>query len=447
MSSEAGLTEKQLEAQAQLASDCRYNLLVGGARSGKTYLFCRAIALRAMKGPESRHLIARFRFNHVKASIWNDTFPKVLKTWLPGVEIVSNKAEFFWRFPNGSEVWIGGLDEKERTEKILGQEYATIYLNEASQITWNTVELVKTRLAQVVPGLKQKMYVDCNPPLSSHWTHRLFVDLREPTPPYDPLPDPENYQWTRINPSDNEPNLSPEFLDSLQRLSKRQKDRFWQGLWGSDTENALWTVESIAKCRVREAPDFTRIVVGVDPSGTKGEDEDKRSDEVGIVVVGLGTDGKLYVVEDLTLRAKPSVWGKAVVSAYQRHEADLIVAETNFGGAMVEAVIRGAAAEMQQHVSYRDVKATRGKIVRAEPISGLYDKGDVRHVGSFPALEDQLCNFTTVGYMGDRSPDRADALIWALTELFPGVTKKVPRQGAGHITVQGMASYDPLRWR
>jgi PBSX family phage terminase large subunit len=445
MNSEATLTPKQIEGQKLLASKARYVQFVGGARSGKTFLLCRAIALRAMKSPGSRHLIARLRFNHVKRSIWRDTMPKVLETYLPGVKVKPNKADFFWQFPNGSEIWIGGLDEKERTEKILGQEYVTIYLNEASEISWSSVELVKTRLAQNAEGLRQKMYVDCNPPLSSHWTNRLFVRHTDPQPPYEPLGDPENYVWLRINPRDNEQNLSPEFLESLQNLSPRARARFWDGEWGSETENALWTVESIGKWRVRSYPDLQRVVVGVDPSGTKGTDEDKRSDYIGIVVVGLGTDGKCYVLEDATIKARPSVWGKAVVSAYQRYDADCIVAETNFGGAMVEAVIRAAANEMRTTIAYKEVKASRGKVVRAEPISHLYDKGDIRHVGSFHELEDQMCNFTSLGYMGDRSPDRADALIWALTDLFPGLTKKVRKKGNGGVTLEGINTFDPLR--
>ena len=443
--SEAMLTEKQLEAQKLLASPSRYVLFVGGARSGKTFLMCRAIVLRALKGEGSRHLIARFRFNHVKTSIWNDTMPLVFEKCFPGLKVRSNKAEFYWEFPNGSQIWLGGLDEKQRTEKILGTEYCSVFLNEASEIGWSAVELIKTRLAQNVPGLRQKLYVDCNPPLSSHWTHRLFVEKREPNPPYESIPDPENYSWIRINPSDNAHNLSPEFLDSLQKLSPRARDRFWKGEWGSATENALWTAESIGKHRRREHPDLQRVVIGVDPSGTKGEDDDDRSDHVGIVVCGLGIDGDAYVLEDLTQKTKPSVWGRAIVSAFARHEADVIVGETNFGGAMVEAVIRSAAAEMHQRINYKEVKATRGKVVRAEPISALYDRGKVHHVGSLSEVEDQLCQFTTVGYMGDRSPDRADALIWALSELFPGMTRKVPRQGAGNIVVEGLRHYNPLR--
>lgn len=439
------LTAKQLEANDLLASPARYVLLVGGARSGKTFLLCRALAVRALKGEGGRHGIFRHAFNAVKTSIWHDTFPKMMRLCFPDVPYKANKQDYFWEFPNGSQVWIGGLDEKERTEKVLGQEYVTIYLNEASQIGWTTVETVKTRLAQVVPGLRQKLYVDCNPPLTSHWTYRLFVERRQPDPPFMPLEDPENYKWMRINPSDNEANLSPEFLKDISHMNARARKRFWAGEWGSETENALWTSELIDKHRRQRHPDLQRVVIGVDPSGTKGEEEDERSDQVGIVVVGLGVDGDAYVLEDITAQVKPQLWGQMVVSAYERHEADQVVAEINYGGAMVEEVIRSASSGMRVPVSFRAVTATRGKVVRAEPISTLYERGKVHHVGNFPELEDQLCNFTTVGYMGPRSPDRADALIWALAALFPGMTRKAPRIGQA-VRVEGVSSYHPHRF-
>jgi phage terminase large subunit-like protein len=127
------------------------------------------------------------------------------------------------------------------------------------------------------------------------------------------------------------------------------------------------------------------------------------------------------VLEDCSVKAGPSTWGKFAVQCFQRHHADVVVGEVNFGGSMVEAVIKAAAAEARVHVRFKEVRASRGKAVRAEPISALYEQGKVSHVGHFPALEDQLCAFTTAGFMGDASPDRADALVWALSELFPGV--------------------------
>lgn len=439
--SEHSLTVKQWEAQTILSSPARYCLLVGGARSGKTFLICRALVLRALKGPGSRHGIFRKAFNHVKTSIWHDTMPKVLAKCFPGLPVRQNRQDWFWDFENGSQIWIGGLDEKERTEKILGQEYCSVYCNEASEIVWGSVEMLKTRLAQVIPGLRQKFYADCNPPLTSHWTHRVFVEKRDPETRVR-FDDPENYAWLRINPDDNKENLSPEFLASLEKMSARARKRFWEGQWGSESENALWTLEGFDKQRKRDRPELQRIVIGVDPSGTKGKD-DERSDHVGIVVVGLGVDGHAHVLEDLTAQISPREWGRRIVSAYERHDADLIVAEINFGGAMVGEIIRNAASDMRKPVSFREVTASRGKVVRAEPISALYERGMVHHVGDiFGELEDQLCNFTTMGYMGDRSPDRADALIWALTELFPGMTKKAKPPP---LRFEGVSSYNAQR--
>lgn len=456
------LTLKQHEAIGILTSPARYALLEGGSGSGKTFLICRHVAIRACKAPGSRHLMARLRFRHIKTSIWHNTFPTMMRLCFPGVAYEAKAQDFYYLFPNGSEIWIGGLDDKERTEKMLGNEYATIFCNEISELTaFATIEKLVTRLRQnaIVTDprapdlgrpLTQKMIFDCNPPLKTHWAYRLFHEHRSPEAPFDPLRDPENYRWLRLNPEDNQRNLSPEYLDSLQHLSARQRLRFWAGEWGSANENALWTPELIERSRVQKAPELlTRVIVAVDPSGTKDPAEDNRSDAVGIVVVGLGADGLAYVLEDLTLNARPALWGAAVVDAYQRHEADRIVAETNFGGAMVGEVIRSAAKEKRVRVNFGEVTASRGKVVRAEPISTLY--GDfttgapskVRHVGNFPELEDQLCAFTTMGYMGDRSPDRADALIWALSELFPGMTRKAPKSG---LIVEGVSNYNPLRY-
>jgi len=151
----------------------------------------------------------------------------------------------------------------------------------------------------------------------------------------------------------------------------------------------------------------------VDPSGASGP-EDYRSDEIGIIAAGRGVDDHAYVKADNSLRASPEVWGRIAVDTYNEHEADLIVAERNFGGEMVAAVIRA----VDPHVPVKLVTASRGKVVRAEPVAALYEKDKIHHVGRFPRFEDQLTNFTTAGYVGDKSPDRADAGVWGLTELM-----------------------------
>jgi phage terminase large subunit-like protein len=320
------------------------------------------------------------------------------------------------RFPNGSEIWFGGLDDKERVEKILGQEFATLYLNEASQIPWSSALVARTRLAQVVPGLRQREFIDLNPAGTAHWTYKQFVQKVDPDSRR-PLANPDDFVWAQMNPRDNAANLSPEFIASLENLPERQRRRFLDGAYVSEIDGALWSLETIEASRVTmdEVPDLRRVVVAVDPSGTKGRDE-SRSDDVGLVVAGLGVDGVAYVLADLTCNLPPAGWGRRAVDAYHRYKADRIIYEANFGGDMVRHVL----ATTDPMVPTHEVTASRGKVVRAEPVSALYEKGQVRHAGRFAELEDQLMNFTTAGFVGEKSPDRADALVWALTDLMLG---------------------------
>jgi phage terminase large subunit-like protein len=410
------LTADQEQAQSLLAGPQRHTCLVGGARSGKTTLLVRAIAIRALRAPSSRHAILRFRANAARTSVALDTLPKVFKSCFPGVKLREKRQDGYFLLPNDSELWIGGLDDKERVDKILGREFATIYLCECSEIPYASVLVVLTRLAQVVPYLKQRAYYDLNPVGRGHWTNRLFGEKRDPLS-REPLTNGDDYQRMFLNPEGNRDNLTDEYLQSLTHLPERQRKRFYEGVYIDEVENSLWTYDRLAaiRCDPLDLPQLARVVVAVDPSGARGE-EDKRSDEIGIVVVGLGVDGRAYVLEDLSCRMGPAGWARRAVEAYHRHQADAILGEFNFGGAMVEETIR----TQDPLVRFVEVRASRGKHVRAEPIAALYeDKIDrVRHVGRLPDLEDQLCMFTTAGYSGERSPDRADALIWALSHLM-----------------------------
>jgi len=245
---------------------------------------------------------------------------------------------------------------------------------------------------------------------------------------------PDDYASFQMNPQDNADNLPAGYLDTLAALSPRLRKRFLSGEFADATPNQLFTDENIDKWRVLDGstPDFVRVVVAVDPSGS-GDVDNADNDAIGIAVVALGTDGNAYVLEDCTVKVGPATWGKIATDAYDRHAADVIVGEVNFGGAMVQHTIQTARAR----TPYKAVNASRGKVVRAEPIAALYEQGKVRHVGYFRELEDELSGFSTVGYLGDRSPNRADALIWGLTELFPGVVagkrekKKVEHGYAG----------------
>jgi phage terminase large subunit-like protein len=215
--------------------------------------------------------------------------------------------------------------------------------------------------------------------------------------------------------ADNRAHLAQDFLARVTadyagtRLGRQELD----GELIEEIEGALWTRALIERCRTGEAPDLVRVVIGVDPPAGDGAG----SDACGIVVVGLGRDGVGYVIEDASVQGlAPEGWAAAVVSAARRHDADRVVAEANNGGAMVESVLRAADAGLP----VRRVHASRGKAARAEPVSLLYERGRVRHVGALPALEDELAGFTLDGgYQGPgRSPDRADAAVWALTALL-----------------------------
>jgi phage terminase large subunit-like protein len=191
-----------------------------------------------------------------------------------------------------------------------------------------------------------------------------------------------------------------------------------------DIPGALWSRRSLDEARVRSAPELVRIVVGVDPAASSGE----HANETGIVVAGISGEGRAYVLEDWSLRGTPDEWARKAVAAYRKSYADALIAECNQGGEMVAQVVRSVA-----DVPVKLVRATRGKLVRAEPISALYEQGRVHHVGALPELEDQMIAFTperAADRAGGGSPDRVDALVWALTELFPEITApaEAPRE-------------------
>jgi len=219
---------------------------------------------------------------------------------------------------------------------------------------------------------------------------------------------------TRGTTFDNADNLAPAFLDSIVRryAGTRLGRQELEAELLDDVPGALWSRDAIEAARVAAAPDLSRIVVAIDPAASAGEG----ADETGIVVAGLAHDGQVYVLDDRSGRMSPRAWALKAVAAYKSFAADRIVAEVNNGGDMVEATLRSVESD----APFRALRASRGKAIRAEPVAALYEQGRVHHVGCLPALEDQLCAFTADfdRAASGTSPDRLDALVWAVTDLM-----------------------------
>jgi phage terminase large subunit-like protein len=307
---------------------------------------------------------------------------------------VANRNVLIW--PNGARSLLFSAEEPDR---LRGKQHEKLWCDELA--AWRRPEAWD----QASFGLR----LGDNP-------QAVITTTPRPTPIIKSLLAADTTIVTRGSTYDNLANLADAFTKKV--VSKYEGTRLGQQELHAkvldDIPGALWTHETLEIARRSvKVPDFQRVVVAVDPSGARNADDDA-ADSIGIVVAAKGVDGRAYVLADLTCKLSPAGWGARAVDAYHRFRADRIVGERNFGGAMVEFVVRAA----DNGVSYADVVASRGKVVRAEPISALYEQKRVTHIGDLSDLEEQLSQFGQNGYVGEGSPDRADALVWALTELM-----------------------------
>lgn len=266
---------------------------------------------------------------------------------------------------------------------------------------------------------------------------QIITTTPRPLPLIKSLLTKKNVFVTRGRTADNKDNLAAPFLSQIEerfggtRLGRQELD----GEILDDIPGALWSRSSLDTNRVVEAPvDLERVIVAVDPAASSEEG----SDENGIIAVGLARDAegyaRGYVLADRSLRGTPEEWARTAVNLYREFSADLIVAEKNQGGEMVSSVIRS----VDRAVPIKLVHASRGKHIRAEPISALYEQNRVHHVGRFDELEDQMCTFSVDNLRTSAygSPDRVDALVWGLTELFERITARRRRKDTGEITLK-----------
>ncbi|MDZ4789681.1 MAG: terminase family protein [Hyphomicrobiales bacterium] len=307
-------------------------------------------------------------------------------------EYRSSKRELTW--PNGA---VAQIFSSEDPDSLRGPQFAAAWGDELgkwrhSQETWDMLQF-GLRLGE------RPRQVFTTTPRATPLLKKLLADPR--------------VAISRAKTSANALHLAPSFLEMVteryggSRLGRQELD----GELIEDRADALWRREIFDRHRVNAAPPLTRIVVAVDPPVTSHA----KSDACGIVAAGVCADGCAYVLADATCQGRqPLEWARAALRLYENWQADCLVAEVNQGGDLVGEIFRQIATA----APVKQVRATRGKHVRAEPIAALYEQGRVAHVGAWQELEDQMCDFGPDGLFGGRSPDRLDALVWALTELM-----------------------------
>lgn len=400
-----------------LLKPSRYKGAHGGRGSGKSHFFAELGVETALIKPGFRMVCVR----EVQKSL-KESAKRLLEDKIRSLGVADHFRILDDRIVtpgNGLFLFQGMQDHTAESIKSL-EGFDAAWVEEAQTMSARSLEMLRPTIRS--PGSE----------LWFSWNRRRASD------PVDELlcgaAVPENATVVQANYSDN-PFFPAELEEERQYDKKHRPDRYrhiWEGDYEPTALGAIWNRQMFQEHRRDEAPDMERVVVAVDPAVTSNDG----SDYHGIVVCGLGADGRGYVLDDMSRRGSPQQWAQSVVAAYDLHEADCVVIEVNQGGDMV----RHTLESVRRNIRIEEVRATRGKHVRAEPISALYAVGRVSHVGTYPELEEQMCLMTPAGYEGEGSPDRLDALVWAFTELFDRITRPVRRT----ITVErAEMSYEP----
>ncbi len=386
---------------APLLGPARYKGAYGGRGSGKSHFFAESAVERCIEYPGSRIVCVREVQRSLKESVKRLIEDKIMAFNVGPMFRVLNDSII--APDNGVILFQGMQDHTAESIKSL-EGFNIAYVEEAQTLTERSLEMLRP----TIRAEGSELWFSWNPRHASDPVDKLLRG--EELPP--------NSSVVNTNYSDN-----PFFPGELEveRIFDMQHrfDRYghvWLGDYEPTAVGAIWTREIIHRNRIKESPPLSRIIVAIDPPITN----QPGSDEAGIVVTALGQDGNGYVLADHSQQGAPKEWGERAIAAYDFHEADAIVAEVNQGGDMVAHVIH----TQRPDIRVIEVRATRGKHVRAEPISSLYALDKIKHVGAFPELESQMCLMTAAGYDGEGSPDRVDALVWGFTELFPKLTRR-----------------------
>lgn len=411
------LREPQKPLLAALMRGIPNLLAAGSSRVGKSWLFAIWLCFLCDWYPGSRHGVFRRNRNACDANLFKITFPQVLSALGLSAYLSDgiNKSDLSITFPNGSVITFWGLDENNR-DRILGSEFQTIWMNEVSEFDYEDVEFLKGRLYRDVPKdpercppgmpdkLRHTMLYDCNPDTFDDWDYKLF-NLKIHPLTRKPLQAPQDYEFVRLITDDQD------YIRRNIDQTDEWKQRFIHANWQASNPNAMFQRKYLTDNRCYEPLNdlrFRQVVVGVDPAVTANE----KSDYTGIVVAGLGFDNLVYVLADYSVKSHD--WEERVLEAYDDFGADLIVAERNNGGDLVKKVIYQA----RRNVAVEDVWASRNKQTRAKPIADKYRLNMVKHLdeADLTELETQMCAYDPMNTA--KSPDRLDALVWALWKLF-----------------------------
>ncbi len=367
-------------------------LILAGRGWGKTLTGAMDALIYALKNPESQVAVVTPTFGDIRRVAFGGV-SGMLKH-LPRECLKSGRGQGYnasaseIRLYNGSKIMGFSATEPDR---LRGPQFHRAWCDELA--AWQYPDTFD----QLQFGLRLGDKPQC-----------VITTTPKPIPMIRDLAKRANICITRGSTFENAANLAPSALAMLEeKYSNTRLGR--QELYAEiidDIEGALWSHSIIEDQRVTEAPEMQRIVVSIDPAVTSGEN----SDETGIIISGRGVDNRYYVIDDISGRMSPDAWAQKAVNAYHEHDADKIVAEVNNGGDLVERLIR----TVESGVPYKAIRSSRGKLLRAEPISALYEQGKVSHLGVFSELEQQMCGYTPETA---KSPDRLDALVFGITEL------------------------------
>ena len=394
----------------------RYKAAWGGRGSAKSWNFAAMMIARAATTKGFRAVCVREIQKSLKESahrLLADTIERL--KFSPLFEVQSTQI----KCPGGGLISFIGMQDNTTADSVKGWENVDVaWCEEAQTLSHRSLELLRPTIRS--PG--SEIWFSWNPRSASDAVEKL---LRGYDVPDNAIVIKANYEDNKFFP----PELEAERLHDLKNNQARYS-HVWNGDFEPQAIGAIWTRQMIHDNRRDDYPDdIERIVVAVDPAVSDTEN----SDEHGIVVVGTDGNGHGYLLEDASLNGSPSQWATRAVAMFDKWEADAVIIEKNQGGDMCRHTLQ----TIRRGLPVIEVHATRGKHVRAEPISALYAVNRISHVGSFPELEDQLCLFTSSGWEGqsNKSPDRAEALIWACTELFPAMTteKSKPQEHFNYV--------------